>query len=63
MGSIKDEDVRGCWIGKTLICKDCIDKRVQLKGEVEGIEKENIHTESDMDEGADYICIRCKRRI
>ena len=58
MGSIKDEDVRGYWIGETLICKDCIDK-----GEVEGIDKENILTESNMDEGADYICIRCKRRI
>ena len=58
MGSIKDEDIRGYWIGETLICKDCIDK-----GEVEGIAEENILTESNMDEGADYICNRCKRRI
>jgi hypothetical protein len=58
MGSIKDEDVRGYWIEDILICKDCVDK-----GEVEGMEKEDILTESDMDEGADYICDRCKRRI
>jgi len=58
MGSVKNEDVKGYWIADTLICKDCIDK-----GEEEGIEEENILTESNMDEGVDFICIRCKRRI
>jgi hypothetical protein len=55
MGSNNDEGVRGYWIGETLICKDCINKE-----EVERIKKENILTESNMDEGVDYICSRCK---
>ena len=58
MASINDEYIKGYWIGETFICKDCIDN-----GEAEGIEKGNIVIESSMDEGVDYICVRCKGRI
>ena len=58
MGSINNEEIKGYLIGETFICKDCIDN-----GEAEGIGKENIVIESNMDEGVDYICDRCKRRI
>ena len=36
---------------------------VSVKGEAEGIEEDNILRESGMDEGAEYFCNRCKKRI
>jgi hypothetical protein len=58
MESINDDYIMGYWIGGTFICKDCIGK-----AEAEGIAKEDVVVESNMDEGADYICVRCNRRI
>lgn len=55
---IKGEDVKGYWIAGTLICRDCIDKN-----EVKRIGVENILIEFNMDDGTDYICSRCKKRI
>ena len=55
---MKDEDVRGYWVAGSLICKECIDA-----DETEGMDEENIFTESNMDEGAEYFCSRCKKRI
>ena len=56
--SCRGEEIKGYWIGESLICAGCIGK-----DEAEGIEEANILRESGMDEGAEYFCSRCKKRI
>jgi len=58
MERLNGKGIKGYWIGEGFICKDCVDSR-----EAEILGKGNIIIESEMDEGADYICGRCGRRI
>ena len=55
---IKSEDVCGYYVGKSLICLECI-----RPDEPKEITAENILTDSEMDYEDFYFCDRCGKRI
>lgn len=55
---IKNEDVRGYWIGEQeLICPECV------ADELTGLTAKDVLIDSEMDDEDLYFCDRCGERI